>query len=59
MLPLKISQMAQLLVNLSRLGVENPAIRQVDINPVAVTGGIPVAVDANLIIRPEKEDENS
>jgi acetyltransferase len=55
MSPLETSQMAQLLVNLSRLGAENPAIQQVDINPVAVTGGRPVAVDANLIIRPDKE----
>lgn len=59
MLPLETSQMAQLLVNLSRLGVENSAIQQIDINPVAVTGGKPVAVDANLIISPDKEDEST
>jgi len=56
--PLETSQMAKLLVNLSRLGVENPIIEQIDINPVAITGGRPFAVDANLIIG-AKEDETS
>jgi acyl-CoA synthetase (NDP forming) len=56
--PLDTSRMAQLLVNLSRLGVENPVIEQIDMNPVAITGGRPVAVDANMIVSPVKEDEN-
>jgi hypothetical protein len=28
-----------------------PQIEQIDINPVAVTGGIPFAVDANVILQ--------
>ena len=41
MAPLKKEEMADLLVNLGRLGVAYPQIDQIDINPVAVTGGSP------------------
>ncbi|RLC31030.1 MAG: CoA-binding protein [Deltaproteobacteria bacterium] len=52
--PLNIDLMARVLVNLSRLGAENPAIQQIDINPVGVTGGIPVAVDAAMVLQQER-----
>jgi len=42
--------MAEMLVNLSHMGADNPQIEQIDINPVAVVGGIPIAVDAIVIL---------
>jgi hypothetical protein len=45
--------MADLLVNLGDLGTSYPQIEQIDINPVAITGGIPLAVDANVILQPQ------
>jgi len=51
MVPLKKEEMADLLVNLGRLGVAYPQIDQIDINPVAVTGGSPLAVDATIILK--------
>jgi acyl-CoA synthetase (NDP forming) len=51
MAPLDKERMADLLVNLGNLGAVYPQIEQIDINPVAVTGGIPFAVDANVILQ--------
>ena len=42
--------MAKMLINLSRLGADNIQIEQIDINPVAVVGGTPIAVDATVIL---------
>lgn len=53
MAALDLDTMAELLVNLGRLGVENPNIEQIDINPVAIHIGRPVAVDATLIFHSE------
>jgi len=56
--PIEADAMAKLLVNLSHLGTENPHIEQIDINPVAVEGGNPVAVDATIILSPERPGQN-
>ncbi|MEZ4528337.1 MAG: acetate--CoA ligase family protein [Desulfobacterales bacterium] len=42
--------LAQILVNLGRLGLAFPQIREIDINPLIVTNGRPVAVDASVIL---------
>jgi len=52
MAPIDMDAMADLLVNLGRLGSENQQIEQVDINPVVVSDGKPVPVDAGIILRP-------
>ena len=51
MLPLDRDLMAEMLINLSRLGAAHPQIGQIDINPVAVVGGTPIAVDATVVLR--------
>jgi acetyltransferase len=40
------SQLAALLVGLGRLAAERPEVRSVDLNPLIVRDGIPIAVDA-------------
>jgi acyl-CoA synthetase (NDP forming) len=57
MAPLNKERMADLLVRLGDLGAAYPQIEQVDINPVAVTEGKPVAVDANVILRPQSPEQ--
>lgn len=51
MIPLDKNAVSQLLINLGNLGTAYPEIEQIDINPVLVTKGKPVAVDANIIIK--------
>jgi len=50
MMPLKKDRMADILVRLGDLGTTDPHIGQIDINPMAVSGGSPVAIDANIIL---------
>jgi acyl-CoA synthetase (NDP forming) len=50
--PLVKATMADILVNLGDLGMACPEIQQIDINPIVVSGGVPVAVDANVMLKP-------
>lgn len=42
--------LARIIVNVGRMGVENENIQEVDINPLIVRNGKPVAVDALIVI---------
>jgi acetate---CoA ligase (ADP-forming) subunit beta len=44
--PVDRPRLAQVLEVLGRLGVERPDIRAIDINPLIISGGVPVVVDA-------------
>lgn len=44
--PVDRDQLADVLLGLSRAAVENPDLRSVDLNPLIVVDGVPVAVDA-------------
>jgi acetyltransferase len=51
--PLNEVAMADILVNLGMMGVAYPQIEQIDINPVAISKGVPWAVDATVILKSE------
>jgi acetyltransferase len=51
--PLDRNEMACILVNLGRLGLAFPQIREIDINPLIISEGKPVAVDAAVILEPQ------
>jgi acetyl-CoA synthetase (ADP-forming) len=42
--------MAQVIINVGRLGLENDKIKEVDVNPLIISKGRPVAVDALVVI---------
>jgi acetyl-CoA synthetase (ADP-forming) len=44
-------QLAEILVRLGSLGLENDRIREVDCNPVILQGADPVVVDASIILQ--------
>lgn len=48
--PLDEAAAAQILVSLGRAGTARPKVSQIDINPLAVSRGVPVAVDAGVVI---------
>ena len=52
--PLREDLMADLLVKLGNLGTTYSQIEQIDINPVAVTAGVPLVLDANIILNRQK-----
>ena len=43
--------LADILVALGRIGLENENIKEIDINPLILSGGKPVAVDALVVLR--------
>lgn len=51
MAPLEEDFMADILVRLGELGASCPDIEQIDINPLVVSHGVPVAVDATVILK--------
>ena len=46
-------EMADILVRLGQLGTAHPCIEEIDINPIVVKEGAPLAVDANIIVKAE------
>ncbi len=55
MAPLNEEVMADILVSLGSLGTSCEQIEQIDINPLAVSGGVPTAVDATIIVDGHKQ----
>jgi acetate---CoA ligase (ADP-forming) subunit beta len=48
--PVDRESLAATLINLGRIGLENPRIKEIDINPLIVKGAVPVAVDALVVL---------
>jgi len=44
--------LAEILITVGRIGIENEAIKEIDINPVIISDGRPVAVDALVVLGP-------
>lgn len=50
--PIDMAALEAMLLQLSQLAVDIPEIAELDINPVIVKNGIPVVVDARILLRP-------
>ncbi len=50
MAPADKDMLAEILVAVGRIGMENKAIKEIDINPVIISDGKPVAVDALVVL---------
>jgi acetyl-CoA synthetase (ADP-forming) len=44
-------EMADILLALSQIGTDQPEIREIDINPIKLVNGRPVAVDALVVLQ--------
>jgi len=42
--------MAEILINIGRIGLENEKIKEIDINPLIISGNKPIAVDALIVL---------
>jgi hypothetical protein len=42
--------LAEILITMGRIGLENERIKEIDINPVIISGSKPVAVDALVVL---------
>ena len=52
---ISMDDIAHCLVSLGELGMQNPAIREIDINPMILSPTGPIIVDATIIIDPHDE----
>jgi acetyl-CoA synthetase (ADP-forming) len=43
--------LADMLMTVGKIGIENVAIKEIDINPVIISGGKPVAADALMVLK--------
>ena len=50
MKPVDKDLLADILLAIGRLGMENETVKEIDINPVIISGGKPVAVDALVVL---------
>jgi len=53
--PVDRERLAQLLIALGKIGLENDAVSEIDINPIKLIDGKPVAVDALIVIDRQSE----
>lgn len=44
-------RLAEMLITIGKIGIENDSIKEIDINPVIISGGKPVAVDALIVLQ--------
>jgi acetyltransferase len=42
--------LADILVRIGQLGLAYPQIKEIDVNPLIVRNGLPVAVDATIVL---------
>ncbi|NIO03171.1 MAG: CoA-binding protein [Proteobacteria bacterium] len=54
-MPIDRDKLAQVLTALGWIGLEAPRVTEIDINPVAVVNGKPVALDATVVLRQPNE----
>ena len=50
MQPVDKDMLADILIAIGRLGIENEAVKEIDINPLIISAGKPVAVDALVVL---------
>ncbi len=48
--PVDLDAMARLIVNVGRIGLECPQVKEIDINPIKIRGTQPIAVDALVVL---------
>ena len=43
-------RLADILIKVGQIGLENDAVKEIDINPIILSGSAPVAVDALVVL---------
>jgi acetyl-CoA synthetase (ADP-forming) len=51
-----LEQLAEILIKVGQIGLENEAIKELDINPIILSGTKPVAVDALVVLSPSPSE---
>jgi len=54
MSPVDMDLLGSMLINAGRLGLELPSVKEVDVNPLIISGSRPIAVDALVVLENSK-----
>lgn len=49
--PVDIKKLAEIIVNVGKIGLENEHIKEMDINPLIISDATPIAVDALMVLK--------
>jgi acyl-CoA synthetase (NDP forming) len=55
--PADLDQLADILIKVGNIGIEQEHIKEIDINPVILAGSQPVAVDALVVLNPPQSSD--
>jgi succinyl-CoA synthetase beta subunit len=47
-----VDQLYEILIRVGEIGLEHDAIKEIDINPLILSGSKPIAVDALIVLSP-------
>jgi acetyl-CoA synthetase (ADP-forming) len=47
-----LEKLSEILIRVGEIGLENDAIKEIDVNPLILSGDKPVAVDALVVLNP-------
>jgi acyl-CoA synthetase (NDP forming) len=54
MSPVDMDLLTSMLMNTGRLGLDLPSVKEVDVNPLIISGNRPIAVDALVVLEDSK-----
>jgi acyl-CoA synthetase (NDP forming) len=49
-----LEELSEILIRVGEIGLDNDAIKEIDVNPLILSGGNPVAVDALVVLSPNR-----
>lgn len=49
--PVDMEKLAEIIINVGKIGLENQDIKEMDINPIIISGSDPIAVDALIVLK--------
>jgi hypothetical protein len=47
-----LEELSEILIRVGEIGLDNDAIKEIDVNPLILSGSNPVAVDALVVLNP-------
>jgi acyl-CoA synthetase (NDP forming) len=53
--PADMDKLCDILITVGYIGVENESVKEIDINPLILSGRLPIAVDALVVLNPPRE----
>jgi acyl-CoA synthetase (NDP forming) len=53
--PADMDKLCHILITVGHIGMENESVKEIDINPLILSGSMPIAVDALVVLNPPRE----